>query len=78
MLGCVVTSADETVHYDQVRSVTVPSVSGQAQILSGHAETFMVLKKGDVRLEKSNQSREVISIVQGECYVRNDKVVIVL
>lgn len=78
MLSCIVTSANEMVRYDKVHSVTVPSVSGSAQILPGHAEAFIALTKGNITLNISQRPREVMAIIRGECYVRDSAVVIIL
>jgi len=48
------------------------------EILAGHAEAFMVLRQGEVMMKMRDDSRKVIKIIQGECHVRDDAVVIVL
>ena len=78
MINCIVTSMNETVHYDKVHSVTIPSVSGNTQILPGHAEAFIALTKGNITLNISQRPKKVISIVQGECYTRDSTVMIIL
>ncbi|HDH31477.1 MAG TPA: hypothetical protein ENH26_01740, partial [Candidatus Wolfebacteria bacterium] len=61
-----------------VRSITLPAFSGQMQILPGHAESFILLQKGDISLLQLNKLSEIIQIINGECYVKNDVVKVIL
>ncbi len=78
MIECIVISAKETRVYKKVRSVSLPAVLGQMQILSGHAEAFIQLRKGSIRLRKSNNQYEDAAITGGECHVYNNRVKVIL
>ncbi len=78
MINCTITSPKKTTVYKNVRSITLPAFSGQMQILPGHAESFILLQKGDISLLQLNKLSEIIQIINGECYVKNDVVKVIL
>jgi len=78
MLDCRLISLKRTVVYKDVRSIILPAFSGQIEILPGHVESFLLLKEGDIVIKKSNEKIDRVSISDGECYVNNDFVDIVL
>lgn len=78
MINCTITSPEKKVQYTNVQSVMLPAFSGKMQILSGHAESFVLLKKGDISLKQSRNRNERIQIIDGECYIKNDFVTIIL
>lgn len=78
MLHCTITSPKETKHYTNVQSVILPAFSGQAQILPGHAESFLLLEQGNIVLRYSNRQIKTVHIPAGECYATNEAVVVVL
>ena len=89
MISCIVTSQKQTTVYKNLRSVTLPAFLGQMQILPGHIESFVLLKKGSIFLQQSNKSQKEINFLQnnqnkniqiigGECYIKNDVVTIIL
>ncbi len=79
-MTCAVASAEtaKTNVYENLKAVTLPTFSGEAQILSGHAEAFMILEKGTVVLENSDGKKDVIQIDGGSCYIKNDEIAIIL
>jgi len=78
MLNCTITSPQKTFNYPKIQSVTLPSSSGQIQILSNHAESFFVLNQGKIQLHKINQQKETIQITGGECYINANNIIIIL
>jgi F0F1-type ATP synthase epsilon subunit len=76
MLTCTIISPQKSKVYKNVPSIAVPASWGQAQILPGHAEAFLLLNKGTVILSRAEQ--ETIQISSGECYVKDNSVKIVL
>ncbi len=85
MITCSITSPDKTTLYEKVVSVTLPAFLGQMQILPEHAEAFVLLKEGDVIVRQLDKSKEkeggkenVTHVTGGECYVKDDKVTIIL
>jgi len=71
-------SAEGTRRYGNVRRAALPAFSGEMQVLSGHAETFMLLRKGSIRLERATGGTERIDINGGECHVRDGELVVIL
>ncbi len=78
MISCTITSPKETTVYKNVHSVTLPAFYGQMQILPGHAESFILLKEGSISLQQSGKEDEVIQNINGECYVKDDVVTVIL
>jgi len=78
MINCIITSPQKTAVYKNLRSVTLPAFFGQMQILPGHAESFVLLKKGNISLRQLNKKKEIIQNINGECHIRNDVVTIIL
>jgi len=79
MLKCAITSKEGTKEYGKLKSVTLPGYIGQMQVLSGHAETFVLLQDGDIVLVNAESgAEEKIQIQGGECTIRKDNVMIIL
>ena len=77
MINCTITSPEKTTRYGKLSGITLPAASGQAQILPGHAETFMLVKKGNIVLRQPGQ-KEVMQIPSAVFYIKNNKAVFVL
>ncbi|HHE76430.1 MAG TPA: hypothetical protein ENL27_00355 [Candidatus Parcubacteria bacterium] len=79
MLSCTISSLKKTVQYYHVNSVVLPAVRGQMQILPGHAETFVLLKKGTIVIEKEDAGgKEQLEIKEGQCYIKDNHLLIIL
>ena len=78
MIDCTITSSAKTVVYKNVQSITLPAHSGQMQILPGHAESFVILQKGNISLRQLNKESEIIQNMRGECHIKDDVVTIIL
>ena len=78
MINCVITSPKKTIIYKNIKNVILPTFAGQMQVLPGHAESFVLLQKGDILLRKLNNQSETIQIMNGECYIKNDAVTVIL
>ena len=77
MIKCTISSPLETTAYDNLRGITLPAVHGQMEILPGHAESFMLLQKGDVILHYADSEDKVVKIAgSGACYAKDDAIVI--
>jgi len=69
MLTCQIISQQAKVVYDNLESVTLPAVSGKMQILHQHAESYILLKPGNVKLKKKNGDEKNIQLNEGVCYL---------
>lgn len=78
MLTCTVISPQKSKVYKNVQSIAVPAFWGRAQILSGHAEAFLMLNQGAVVLWLPGAKQETFQISTGECYVKDNKVTVIL
>ena len=77
-MDCLITSPTKTDRYSNIISVVVPGLSGQMQILSNHAEAFIVLGNGYIEIESSDGKLSKLEINGGECYVQKNLVTIIL
>ena len=77
MLNCTITSKTSTKKYENLKSVSIPSVSGYMQIMKGHAESFILMKEGEIVLQSKN-GKQSVSILGGECLIQKDDVLIIL
>lgn len=75
-MQCLIVSPTESSRLQDVTSVTLPAQSGEMEVLPGHAEAFLLLTEGVVRLQMANGESREQKIAGGECHVRRDEVVI--
>ena len=75
-MECLVVSSNQAKQWKNVSRITLPAIRGEAKILPGHAESFIQLKAGKLILK--NQKEENFPISHGICYVRQDKVLIII
>ena len=79
MLSCKIISGQGTEEYGNIEKAMLPGLSGQIQILPGHAETFLLFTKGDITLiQKGSMHSKVVSVDGGACHVLGDVISIVL
>ncbi|NOY35323.1 MAG: hypothetical protein GXP44_00065 [bacterium] len=79
MITLIITSPTETAVYENALSVSLPAFFGRMQILPGHAESFISLKKGDIVVKQSNSSEDkIIQIAGGECHIKGDRAAVIL
>lgn len=78
MMNCTITSLKTTKNYKNIQSIILPASSGQMQILPNHAESFILLKQGNLALQPSSKQEEIIQIQSGLCYIKNNAVVVIL
>jgi len=77
MINCKVVSRESSDHFEALKAVTLPTLSGKVQVLSGHPEYFSLLKKGDLILEREG-AKEKLSIENGVCYfIKNEMTIII-
>lgn len=77
-LSCTVRSSKGTSFDDVVLSVTVPSPSGQVQILPGHAEAYVALADGVLTAAMPNGDAREVPVQGGVVHVKDDRVIVVL
>lgn len=61
MIHCHLISPQKLTTYKKIESATLPTKSGEIQILPHHAEIFVSLDKGKIILEKENGKRIYLS-----------------
>jgi len=76
-MKCTLTSTDRQDVYENVSAIMLPAVSGETQILPGHAESFFQLGIGSILLQRRD-SEVPIAINAGFCHVLEDEVIIII
>ena len=69
-----VLTPDRSVFEGEIQSVKVPGVSGEFEILKGHAALVSALKNGAVRIIEQNGTKKTFDIEKGFIEVLNDNV----
>jgi len=69
-----VLTPDRSVFEGSIQSVKVPGVSGEFEILKGHAALVSALKGGSVRIIEENGTNKVFDIEKGFIEVLNDNI----
>jgi F-type H+-transporting ATPase subunit epsilon len=77
-LACTIRTSDRT-HYDGPADwLDLPLPSGQVRVLPGHAEAFMALVAGTVRLQPQSSEPITVGVSGGSCWVSQDRVTVVV
>jgi len=77
-MNLVVLTPDKEVFQGPITSIKVPGVSGQFEILKGHAPVVSALKEGAVRISKSDGSDYSFSIEKGFIEVLKDEIALLV
>jgi F0F1-type ATP synthase epsilon subunit len=72
-MNCTIVSPQKTRKFEQLKAVTLPAYSGEMQVLAGHAEAFILLKKGNIIIDD-----KTVEISGGECHIKDDNIIIIL
>jgi F0F1-type ATP synthase epsilon subunit len=78
MINCTITSPKKTTPYRELQSVVLPAFSGEMQVLAGHAESFVLLKEGDIIFNYQNGQKEALKIEGGECHIKNNNAIVII
>ena len=78
LINCKIYSTQKTQIYNNLKSVRLPAYRGQIQILPEHAESFILLSKGKIILEKTEKNKLSFDIKSGFCYFKNNSLTIIL
>lgn len=77
-MNLIVLTPEKEIYNGPVRSVKVPAIGGQFEILSKHAPIVAALEKGNIRVIDSAETRTNLAIENGYIEVLNDEVVILV
>lgn len=75
-MQCLIVSSESKQEFRKIKSITLPAFSGELQILPGHAESFIILRQGEIILESNTVQN--LPVKDGVCNVENDIVTIIL
>lgn len=77
-MNLVILTPEKEIYHGTVKSVKVPAIGGQFEILSRHAPIVAALQKGNVRVIDTKEQRTNFEIENGYVEVLNDEVVILV
>jgi F-type H+-transporting ATPase subunit epsilon len=68
-------AVDREIFAGEAKSLTVPSATGQLQILAEHAPLISILKEGEIIIEDANGGIQKLPIMGGTVEVTDTEVV---
>ena len=75
----IISSPTKNIIYNNLKKVTLPSVSGELQILPNYAETFLIIKKGIIFFINSENIQKKITLdSEAQCYIKNNQITILI
>ena len=77
-MNLTILTPEQEVFKGLVKSVKVPAIGGQFEILSKHAPVVAALEKGNVRVIDTKGESKTYSILDGYVEVLNDEVVLLV
>lgn len=78
MIDCKIISPKGEILYKNIESIILPSTKGECQVLSGHAESFFLLNKGEIILRGEKIGEKKISISGGVFHIKEDQSIILI
>ncbi len=77
-MTCKIVSPQQMQQYDAVNLIALPAYRGRMDVLTGHAEAFVLLVEGTITVAHGAGQTEQIPIEGGHCHVKDDDVVIIV
>lgn len=77
-MNLIVLTPEKEIYHGPIRSVKVPAIGGQFEILSRHAPIVAALEKGNIRVIDTKEQKTNFPIENGYIEVLNDEVVILV
>ncbi len=74
----LVLSPDSEIFSGKVKSVKVPAIGGQFEILARHAPIVAALEVGKIRVINTKDEKKIIEIQEGYIEVLNDEIIILV
>jgi len=74
-MKCSIISSKDKREFDNIKSITLPAFFGEMQILPDHAESFVVLQKGQIILDSSKNNS--LPIEGGVCHIKDNAIIII-
>jgi len=77
-MNLIVLTPEKEIYNGQIRSVKVPAIGGQFEVLGKHAPIVAALEKGNIRVIDTKEQKTNFAIENGYIEVLNDEVVILV
>jgi len=77
-IHCEIISPEGKRVFRKLTSIILPGVSGELEVLPGHAESFISLRKGQVRIKAlTGGPAKEVSVKESICYIKDDYIRII-
>ncbi len=77
-MNLIVLTPEKEIYNGTIRSVKVPAIGGQFEVLAKHAPIVAALEKGNIRVIDNKEQKTNFSIENGYIEVLHDEVVILV
>ncbi len=77
MLECRLIYPEKIKIYKNLKSITLPSILGEMEVLIDHAQSFVLLKRGTIVLTTVGDRKIKIPVKEGGVYIKDNKVKII-
>lgn len=77
-MDLIALTPEKEVYNGAIRSVKVPGINGQFEVLNGHAPIVAALKEGEVRILDEDGNKTTFNISKGFIEVINNEVSILI
>ena len=67
---------EKTLFSSEAKSVIVPGINGQFEMLNNHAPLVSILQKGTIYITDTNNKKNHINIASGSIEISNNKIII--
>lgn len=70
-------TSDKIINIDEAEMLTLPAINGEMGILNGHANSLVMVKKGQINFKK-DKIMNMILFNDGFAHIRPDKTTIII
>tara|TARA_B100000902_G_C26812577_1_gene669935 strand:+ start:183 stop:425 length:243 start_codon:yes stop_codon:yes gene_type:complete len=67
---------EKTLFSSEAKSVIVPGINGQFEMLNNHAPLVSILQKGTIHITDTDNKKNYIKITSGSIEISNNKIII--
>lgn len=77
-MQALIISPQDKKSFAELKSIILPAFAGELQVLPGHAESFIMLKQGEIILQGQGKIIHRLPIKTGVGHIQDDLVKIIL
>lgn len=73
-----IVSPNKINQYKNAKKILIPTKNGYIEVLKNHSETFTLTSKGKALIETQKNKSIEINLEDGICFVKDNKILIIL